>query len=272
MSPVLELRRYTLHEGKREELVTLFEREFIEPQEALGIDLVGQFCDLRDENAFVWLRGFREMEARARALSRFYGGRVWLAHRDAANATMVHSDNVLLLRPARPDAGFAAAERARGPAEGRCAENAPVAATILFLSDGADEADVISFFELAIAPEVVKSGAAVLGYFVTEPARNSFERLPVREDVRVFVWFAGCSDLEMLERATDSQSDTMRTAAQAPALAWPPELLLLEPTPRSRLSGSSPPSAALVDLHNVSVAAERSDRRIVSTMSHPPPR
>ena len=32
--PVLELRQYTLHPGRRDELVALFEREFVEPQEA----------------------------------------------------------------------------------------------------------------------------------------------------------------------------------------------------------------------------------------------
>lgn len=35
--PVVELRQYTLHPGKRDVLIDLFDREFIEPQEALGI-------------------------------------------------------------------------------------------------------------------------------------------------------------------------------------------------------------------------------------------
>jgi NIPSNAP len=98
--PVVELRQYTLHPGKRDVLIDLFDREFIEPQEALGIKVIGQFRDLDRSDRFVWLRGFHDMTSRAKALTDFYSGPVWKAHREAANATMIDSDNVLLLRPA----------------------------------------------------------------------------------------------------------------------------------------------------------------------------
>ena len=41
---VLELRQYELHSGQRETLIDLFAREFIEPQEALGMTLIGPFA------------------------------------------------------------------------------------------------------------------------------------------------------------------------------------------------------------------------------------
>jgi len=44
--PILELRQYTLHDGKRDTLIDLFEREFIEPQEVLGMKVIGTFRDL----------------------------------------------------------------------------------------------------------------------------------------------------------------------------------------------------------------------------------
>jgi hypothetical protein len=47
------------------------------------------------------------MESRALSLAAFYGGPVWKAHSAAANATMIDSDNVLLLRPARDGSAFA---------------------------------------------------------------------------------------------------------------------------------------------------------------------
>ncbi len=103
---ILELRQYTLYLGKRDQLIELFEREFIESQEALGVRLVGQFRDLDSADRFVWLRGFADMETRAEALQGFYGRPVWKAPRDAANETMIDSDNVLLLRPAHPSSGF----------------------------------------------------------------------------------------------------------------------------------------------------------------------
>ena len=95
-SLILELRMYTLYPGRREELIRLFEREFLETQEAVGIQVLGQFYDLDDRTRFIWLRGFHDMAARAEALHAFYSGPIWKAHREAANATMIDSDNVLV--------------------------------------------------------------------------------------------------------------------------------------------------------------------------------
>jgi hypothetical protein len=97
--PVVELRQYTLNPGMRDVLIELFEREFVESQEATGeIVIIGQFRDVDKPDRFVWLRGFADMPNRARALQEFYGGPIWKANREAANATMIDSDNVLLLR------------------------------------------------------------------------------------------------------------------------------------------------------------------------------
>src|SRR5438093_1819321 len=111
--PIVELRQYTLHPGKRDVLIDLFDREFVESQEALGMNIIGQFRDLDNPNRFVWLRGFRDMPSRAQALKDFYGGPVWKAHRGAANATMIDSDNVLLLHPATPTSGFSFGNKER---------------------------------------------------------------------------------------------------------------------------------------------------------------
>ena len=124
--PIAELRQYTLHPGKRDILIDLFDREFVETQEAVGIKVIGQFRDLDRADRFVWLRGFRNMTSRAKALTDFYSGPVWKAHREAANATMIDSDNVLLLRPAVPTSGFSLENMKRSPmgcvsyALGRC--------------------------------------------------------------------------------------------------------------------------------------------------------
>jgi len=91
---------YTLKPAQRDVLINLFERHFVESQEAAGMTLIGQFRDRCDADRFVWLRGFSNMESRHQALETFYGGPVWAAHRSAANNTMLDSDNVLLLKPA----------------------------------------------------------------------------------------------------------------------------------------------------------------------------
>lgn len=95
---IVEFRQYMLRPGARETLIELFEREFVTGQQAAGITLGGRFRDLDDPDRFVWLRAFPDMPHRRRALEAFYTGPVWRKHRDAANATMIDSDDVLLLR------------------------------------------------------------------------------------------------------------------------------------------------------------------------------
>src|SRR5215470_2275812 len=174
---VVELRQYTLHPGQRDVLIELFEREFVGPLEAAGMTVMGQFHDLDRPDRFVWMRGFPDMYRRAQGLAAFYGGPVWHAHRAAANATMIDSDNVLLLRPARDGAGVPLAERRRG------ARSAAARRIVVTINPLARPADLrrIACFESVIAPALEDAGAHVLGYYVTETSSNNFPRLPVRE-------------------------------------------------------------------------------------------
>jgi hypothetical protein len=71
---VVELRRYALRRGQRETLIELFDREFVETQEAVGISVLGQFRDLDHPHSFVWLRGFSGIETRRQALAPYLEG------------------------------------------------------------------------------------------------------------------------------------------------------------------------------------------------------
>ncbi|HKZ72623.1 MAG TPA: NIPSNAP family protein [Steroidobacteraceae bacterium] len=237
--PVVELRQYTLHPGKRDVLIELFERHFIESQESLGIRLIGQFRDLDSPDRFVWLRGFRDMDTRAAALESFYGGPAWKAHREEANATMVDSDNVLLLHPAVPGSGFALDGLTR-PALGAAATaDGNLVASIWHFGAPVTTA-CVDFFQNTVAPAVTEAGGAVLAYFATEHSPNTFPRLPVREGENVFVWFAKVAGAAAqrghaapFERSTSWQRTIGPELARR--LARPAELLRLAPTARSLL-------------------------------------
>ena len=155
--PVVELRQYALVPGQRETLIALFEREFIETQEARGMTVIGQFRDLNNPDRFVWLRGFDDMPTRARALHEFYGGPVWKTHREAANATMIDSDNVLLLRPARTNSGFCLENLKRPPHGNKEDSNGLIVATIYHLS-GNTHGDFLQFFEYDLEPKLTSPG------------------------------------------------------------------------------------------------------------------
>uniref|UniRef100_A0AAU2JSJ7 NIPSNAP family protein n=1 Tax=Streptomyces sp. NBC_00049 TaxID=2903617 RepID=A0AAU2JSJ7_9ACTN len=171
MDAIVELRQYTLRPGARDTLVDLFEREFVTGQEAAGITVGGRFLDLDDPDRFVWMRSFTDMAARDRALRAFYEGALWQARREAANATMLDSDDVLLLR----GPGFAAPDAA-----------GPVFAT---LCHPVDDADFAGHFERELRPALAAAGTPPLAVHRTEHAENTFPALPVRTGEEVFLWF-----------------------------------------------------------------------------------
>jgi hypothetical protein len=237
LSPIVELRRYQLRPGARDVLIDLFDRALVESQEREGMAVIGQFREADDPNVFTWLRGFPNMIERARSLERFYSGPVWQANRVAANATMLDVANVLLLRPARPNSAFALDGHRAAPGSD-AAPPGIVEATVLQLEPSVDEREVLSFFELAIADVVEAEGGRVLGYFLTEERENTFPSLPVREDARVFCFFCGYPVGD--DAGREHSSGAKSTVEEAPGLRAAPEVIRLQPTPRSLLSAQSP--------------------------------
>lgn len=227
--PVVELRQYTLHDGRRGALIDIFEREFVESQEALGMKVIGTFRDLDRPNRFVWIRGFKDMDARLAGLSAFYSGPVWQAHRSEANATMIDSDNVLLLRAPVLAATFSS--EPRRPRIGERRTSGRIVANIYYLAS--PTADVAERFEQDTLPKLRASGVPVLAWFTTETASNNYPRLPVREGERVLVWFARFHDDADYEAKRGGIESAV--AGLGSLLAKEPEVLRLEPTDRSEL-------------------------------------
>jgi hypothetical protein len=207
---IYELRQYTLRPGARETLIELFDREFLESQEATGMRVDGQFRDEDRPDRFVWVRSFPDMERRAASLRAFYGGPIWQANRDAANGTMIDSDDVLLLHPAGPVWGLPTTRPPQGTPPSL------LTASIAYLPAPVSQ-PFRDFFAAEVAPV-----AMPIATFETEYAENTFPALPVRGGEHVFVWFSRGGP-----------------AAAVPALegwlAKPLETLRLTPTARSLL-------------------------------------
>jgi hypothetical protein len=237
--PVVELRQYTLRPGQREALIEVFDRHLVEPQEALGMTVIGQFRDQVRPDRFVWLRGFHDMESRHRALEGLYGGPVWAKHGPAANETMLEWHDVLLLRPARPDTAFVreGRESAGGPRE--------VVAGVHALPrrvDAEQDAEHVARFEGEVAPKLEERGVRIEGIFVTEPAANTFTRLPVREGENVLAWFGTVDGPARPPGWLDDLAASIAPGGQ------PPSILYLEPTSRSMLGNG--PRAARASKHD----------------------
>jgi quinol monooxygenase YgiN len=197
---VLELRQYKIFAGKRDEMIRVFDSKLLESQEELGMRLLGQFRDLDDPNRFTWMREFPNMEARGKALTAFYTGPSWKAHRGEANPLLEDNDNVLLLKPATAALAMQtppASERAK---PGDTPTNAStIVVTIYYLWKDPSEG-FTQFFIEKLKPELTAAGVAVLGGYITETTPNNFPALPVRQHEKVFVWFTRTQDVTAYDR------------------------------------------------------------------------
>jgi hypothetical protein len=212
-TPIVELRRYTLHPGQRETLIDLFEREFVAPQEALGARVLGTFRVENAPDSFVWLRGFADMERRRQALEGFYGGPAWARHRDAANATMVDSDDVHLVRAITPQGGLKLTDLMRYPGH----------AYTLLVSE-LRFPELVGNYHLWLRLFLRKAGADPIASFATLPAENNFPRLPVWQNRTVHVaLLRGAATVPELPRELRD------------ALRGDPEIIRLTPTAKSLL-------------------------------------
>ena len=211
MSEVFELRQYTLHPGQRDTLIDLFEREFIETQETAGMRVVAQFRDLGNPDRFVWFRSFPDMVRRKEALTAFYSDETWRTHRNAANATMIDSDNVLLLRLADPRFGFP--HSSPRPRVGTTERPSTRYTVTVYSFDTPIEREHI---------DAVLSVVTPLTLLQTEPSENTYPALPVRTGENVIV-------------ALTIGDGAIEDDALATTLTCPPQRLTLEPTARSLL-------------------------------------
>jgi hypothetical protein len=199
-STVLELRQYKIFAGKRDRMIAVFDGKLIEGQEEVGMRVLGQFRDLDDPNRFTWMREFPSMEVRAKALTDFYTGPVWKAHRGDANPLLEDNDNVLLLRPATPELAIQVpAVNERAKVDDKPTSAGVIVATIYYLWKDPAEG-FTQFFTAKLVPELTAAGMPVLGGYVTETTPNNFPALPVRQHEKVFVWLTRTEDAASYDR------------------------------------------------------------------------
>ena len=236
-SAVVELRQYTHHPGTRDTLIALFESSFVPRMETLGMRVLAHFRDADDPNRFVWMRGYPRMAERKAMCEAFYGDPVWLSRRDAANATLVDTDDVLLMKPSNATSSFLLA-----PERGAVAPlgDGGMALLTTWLFTAPVDEDFVRFFETRAVPILERLGGPSIGRFRTDGAKNDFPRHPIREGENAFVWlstFASAAELDgfVARLEADPAWTTTVMAAVTPRLASSPRRTRLVPTARSRV-------------------------------------
>jgi hypothetical protein len=230
--PVIELRRYTLHEGAREAFARAFEAYFLEAFEQLGALVLGEFAERAKSDHFLWLRGYHDVDARARICGEFYYGPLWKEHRERINELIVDNDDVLLLKPVRADAGVPALPAVDVVHETGGARGIIVAQLFRLEAGGIDA------FLAAAAPafaEYARLGARPVGLLETLDVPNNFPQLPVRTDGPYVVWLGLVKDESALAAVTARASALARVLGGTAGLRKTVEWIELDPYPRSRL-------------------------------------
>lgn len=96
---VLELRNYLLKPGQRDRFNAYFTEHFVDSQKVMGGHVLGKFAVKGENDKFFWIRGFENMQTRSAFLPALYGGPIWKEFGPDANAMMIDSDDVYLLKP-----------------------------------------------------------------------------------------------------------------------------------------------------------------------------
>ena len=233
---VVELRRYRLHPGRRARFARYFDAYFPEAFEAMGAIAFGQFAERGDEDRFTWLRGTPDYDAHAAIKSAFYNGPLWKEHAARVNALIADSDDVLLLRPLRPDRGVDVLPAVDVASEVDGPRGVAVAQVF-----GVTAAEDFAARAAGAFARYGASGAREAAVLVSLDKPNNFPRHPIRTDGPFVVWLGLVPDesaLAKLRAAIDAAAGELSATR---LLRGTPETVVLDPTPRSRLRWRAEP-------------------------------
>jgi hypothetical protein len=230
---VFEFRRYAIKPGERKHFAQYFEAYFPDAFQQLGAIAAGSFMERGNQNGFTWIRGFHTIDDRAVVNAAFYYGSVWNEHRDTLNNLMTDSDNVLLLRPLSPERGVLILPAVDPVTEPNGAQGVIVAQIFAVKKDETEA------FAREAEPEFARyraAGAREAGVLVTLDVTNNFPQLPIRTDGPYLVWLGILHDNEILQREFMPVTEQVAGICKASGhLRGAPELIVLDPTPRSRI-------------------------------------
>ena len=230
---VFEFRRYTIREGEREHFAQYFESYFPEAFQQLGAIAGGSFFERRNKFGFTWIRGFHTIEDRAVANAAFYYGAVWKEHKKTLNDLMTDSDNVMLLRSLSPERGVPILPAVDPVTEANGAQGVVVAQ---IFAVKANSAEAFAKEAEATFARYRAAGAREAGVLVTLDVTNNFPQLPIRTNGPYLVWLGIFRDNQMLENEFAPVAERSLPSLSATGLLRAaPELVILDPTHRSRL-------------------------------------
>lgn len=176
---VIELRNYLIRANEADSFNNYFSNHFLIPMQEMGVSVLGKYKIKNNENRFVWLRGYENMQQRINFLNEFYlKSEVWKKYKKGANELIRNSDNVYLLRPL--NIGDKTENRNTGISSGLFENDKPFVAVDFYIAN-TRLSELIDFYYKDYLP-ILKSLAIATTSWVSETAENDFPQLPVFQD------------------------------------------------------------------------------------------
>ena len=182
---VLELRNYLLKPNMADEFNSYFNKHFVKPMTELSGYTLGQFQIKGVNDRFVWLRGFTDMSIRVKFLNDFYINSLsWKEFGSGANAMMINSDNVYLLRPLTK--GKNAAEQSETINSNFLQTDKGITVIDFYICNSTLD-KTIDLFNTSYLPFLKTLNIEDISLWVSEMTENDFPRLPVFQDKNLLV-------------------------------------------------------------------------------------
>ncbi|MFH7010676.1 hypothetical protein ACHRV5_02325 [Flavobacterium sp. FlaQc-52] len=186
---VLELRNYLLKPNKLNDFEEYFNNHFVTPMAELDGFTLGQFKINNVNDRFVWLRGFTDMKTRVNFLNDFYiNSPTWKNFGQGANAMMLNSDHVHLLKPLEKSTTLDFLDINEG------------IVLIDFYICNSTLNKVIDLFKTTYIPFLKSLNISDLSLWVSEMQENDFPRLPVFQDKNLLVTITKYKDFAEYEK------------------------------------------------------------------------
>jgi len=200
---VLEVRNYLLKPNLADAFSDFFHTKFVEPMQKLGGYTLGEFKIENSNDRFVWLRGFKDMNTRVKFLNDFYcESSVWKENGNAANAMMINSDNVYLLKPLYKSSNLKT--------------NKGITVIDFYICNSTLE-QVIKLFGEEYIPFLNSINSIDISFWISEMKENDFPRLPVFQDKNLLVSITHYEDrneYETKQKAIDNMPSSLKFSIQ----------------------------------------------------------
>ena len=94
---IVEMRTYKLKPGMRTRFLEIFRTKSLPAHDKIGIEILGPFLSIEDQNTFFFMRGFPNIESREPMKAKFYEGSLWKNELEDILMPMIEKYEVVLV-------------------------------------------------------------------------------------------------------------------------------------------------------------------------------